>query len=130
MAFMVFLFFLGLVVFGVGIWTLCKNESLGYIFVVIGTFFIAGDSFLIVPREIPSGLPMTGIDKGEYKAAFVYVAGENVNVGIEKKDGLENDHERLYLYQFSKSAFDGSINTNAKKLVVVESGSFRKLVLK
>lgn len=124
----------GLALFAVGTVLLCRsNNSVDKFLsrislIVLGTFFIAITTFIAIPLKLPSGLPETSIDAGEYKVAFVYAAGENVNVGIEKKDG---ENERLYLYQFPKSAFDsGSMNTQAKKLVVVESGNFRKLVLK
>jgi len=90
-------------------------------FLVIAIFFVA-------PRNWPSGLPQTSIDNGTYKVAFVYVAGENVNVGVEKKYG---ESERLYLYQFPISAFDGNaFKKDGKELSVVESDGFRKLVLK
>ncbi len=99
--------------------------------------FVAGVAFLLIalifvsPVIFPTGQPLTAIDGGEYKVAFVYVAGDNVSVGIEKDaDWSLDEGEKLFLYQFPKSAFDSSlINTQAKKLVVVESGKFRRLML-
>lgn len=61
------------------------------------------------------------------------MAGENVNLGIEKNNdpNSKESRERLYLYQFPRSAFGNDlIDYKAKKLVVVETGEFRKLVLK
>lgn len=102
-------------------------------FIVGGIFFIGGlvllgmVTFGGAPIEMPSGLPETSINAGEYKVAFVYPAGENVNLGIERKEGK---NERLYLYQFPRSAFDGnSVNPQAKKLLVVEGNGFRRMIL-
>lgn len=126
----IFIWVLGLLVFAIGVCALYEKELesvLGFVGLIGGVFLLIMATFVIVPLELPSGLPKTGIKAGEYKVAFVYVAGENVNLGIE---GVYDENERLYLYQFPKSAFDsGLMNTQAKKLVVVESGGFRKLVL-
>ena len=104
-----------------------RKEYIGYIFSFAGAVLVVA-IFLAAPRDWPSGLPQTSIDNGTYKVAFVYVAGENVNVGVEKKDG---ESERLYLYQFPMLAFDGNaFKTDGKELSVVESDGFRKLVLK
>lgn len=107
------------------------QSPFGYVVSVIGLVCLGLTTFIVAPRAMPSGLPMTSISAGEYKTAFVYVAGENVNVGIEKKEGSdENSRERLYLYQFPKSAFDsGRFDVNGHNLKVVDDGSFRKLVL-
>jgi hypothetical protein len=122
---------LSLIVFTVGVVILFREEDfLGLLFSGLGLIFLIIVTFLAVPRDLPSGLPDTYLDIGEYKVAFVYVAGENVNVGIEKEYS-KSKMERLFLYQFKRSAFDsGSFNFAAKKLEVVESGGFKKLVLK
>ena len=104
-----------------------KKDYTGYMLSFVRAALVLA-IFLAAPRDWPSGLPQTSIDNGTYKVAFVYVAGENVNVGVEKKDG---ESERLYLYQFPMSAFDGNaFKTDGKELSVVESDGFRKLVLK
>lgn len=125
------LWVLGLLLFTLGVFFLYEEEfksAAGFAVSVLGVLFLVLVTFGAVPQEWPSGLPKTSINTGEYKVAFVYVAGENVNLGIEQKYGGK---EHLSLYQFPKSAFDSdSMNTQAKKLVVVESGNFRKLVLK
>lgn len=77
----------------------------------------------------PSGKPVVGnIGPGTYKVAFVYVAGENVNVAVEWKAD-ETSNENIYHYQLKKNAFEGTLNPNAKKLVVVQTGNFKKLHL-
>jgi uncharacterized membrane protein YfcA len=84
------------------------------------------------PTWNPSGDPINGhIEAGTYKVAFVYVAGENVNVALEMKVNKDSDLSREYIryYQFKVDAFDGTPNSNAKKLVVIETGSFKKLRL-
>jgi len=120
----------GLAVFALGIYALSQNRGFLYAICLI----ICGISISIATLGISQnefmGKPLTAIDKGEYKIAFVYMAGENVSVGIEENSGGENESEHLFLYQFPKSAFDsGSINPQAKKLTVVESGKFKKLML-
>ena len=95
---------------------------------VAGTMaFIAGVGLVLCVATYEQGSPANNIASGEYKVAFIYPAGDNIAVGLEiKKEGKEH----LYLYQFPKSAFEGSIPTNAKKLTVTESGdNFKKLEL-
>ena len=82
----------------------------------------------VSPLWNPSGLPILDIEPGTFKVAFVYIAGENVNIAVEWRVD-EKTAERIYHYQFKKDAFEGNLNPNAKKLVVVQSGSFKKLRL-
>ena len=101
------------------------------------TCFFIGFIFVWVlafsPFWNPSGLPHgENIDPGIYKVGFVYVAGENVNVAIEVNNGakdLKDLQESIYYYQFKKEAFEGTLNPNAKTLIVVQTGSFKKLRL-
>lgn len=125
---LIFSFALGILIVGFSSAMAADENKPSWLFAgLIGVTLLAFATFVRAPLELPSGLPKTGIDAGEYKVAFIYVAGENVSVGIEM---VGNENERLYLYQFLKSAFDsGSMNPQATKLVVVESGGFRKLVL-
>lgn len=92
----------------------------------------AASIFLIAlsPFWNPSGFPLIeSVDLGRtYKVAFVYVAGDNVNVAVEFKDEMWSS-ERIRYHQFKKDAFDGVLNPNAKKLIVVQAGSFKKLRL-
>ena len=131
---MIWIFIFGLALFTIGVCVLNENiEYLaGWILSILGVAILALAVFGVAPREIPIGLPANSILNGEYKVAFVYMPGDNVNLGIEKhEDNDKESTERLYLYQFPKSAFgNDSINLQSKKLVVVESGSFKKLVLK
>ena len=101
---------------------------IGLFLICLSLLFITIITFVDIPIKMPSGLPKTSIDSGTYKVAFVYIAGENVNVGIYNK---ENEKERLYLYQFSISSFDGNaLKTDGKELLVVGSGGFKRLVMK
>lgn len=115
---------------GVSLLTLKKYEA-GTTPIVFGIALFYFVVFVAAPIELCTGRPASRIDKGEYKVAFVYVAGENVNIGIEKNIGEGKDKsEELFLYQFPKSDFgNGPVNIRAKKLVVVEPGEFRKLML-
>jgi len=122
-----FIFGLATLVGGVSWINQNKKELFSWLTAVSGFFFLVNTTFMIAPVELSVGLPRTSISNGVHKVAFVYAAGENVNVGIEKKD---HERERLYLYQFPKSTFDGEPNSEAKTLTVVKSGGFRKLVLK
>ena len=115
----------------VGVAALGNKEIIGVLPVVIGLFIVVLMTFSIVPMEMPTGLPKAGsaLPPGDYKVAFVYVAGQNVNVGIEMKDDY---NECLYLYQFPKIAFDDSIKIkgDSMRLVIVESNGFKKPVLR
>lgn len=97
-----------------------------------GIFFIFGLLFSLLlalsPFWNPSGFPLRNIKQGTYKVAFIYVADENVNVAVEGKLDEKAD-ERIRYYQFKKDAFEGILNPNSKKLVVVETGNFKKLRL-
>lgn len=113
-----------------------KQElAVGAVIALLGLGASAGTIFIIAPSEIRNGAPVTTIDKGEYKVGFVHKIGDNVNLGIEKiVERGQQKREGIFLYQFPLSAFDGgSVNTEAKKLIVIESGyssEFKRLVLK
>ena len=121
----------GLLVFGLGVLMVAKSEfltrkfTLGLIYSFLGIFVLGIVTFAGAPVDLPSGLPKTSIRGGEYKVVFVYETRGSVGVGIEKEE-RDNEH-KLYLYQFPKTAFEGSVDHNAKKLVVIESGRFKKL---
>jgi hypothetical protein len=59
-------------------------------------------------------------DVGTYKVGYVYIAGENVNLGIETKN---ETHETIQHYQFPKNIFNGDISNNSKSLVITEVGN-------
>ncbi len=107
---------------------LCEdNGALGIPCFIIGTGFVV--ILAIAPIWNPSGLPLSDINPGTYKVAVVYVAGENVNIAIEWKLDAKDTQEKICYYQFKKDAFEGVLNPNSKKLVVVKTGSFKKLRL-
>lgn len=130
-------FIFGLMFFAAGICELYRHRKSyvsGVALIFTGIALLCIATYSIAPLEIKNGAPVTAIDKGEYKVGFVYVVGDNVNLGIEKivEEGRQK-REGIFLYQFPQSAFDGSsINTKAKKLRVIESGyfsEFKRLVL-
>ena len=108
-------------------WETYKN-LLGSFFFIIGAGLLCFVTYFCGPDIFKTGEPMINIDPGEYKAAFVYPAGDNVSVGIEKANG-GSEEKKLYLYQFKRTAFEGGVSRDARKLVVIESGSFKKLKL-
>lgn len=128
----------GMVLFAIGVYLFFKCEDvsldflLGICLLLVGALLVGIVIFVGAPNEIPVGLPARNIVQGEYKVAFVYVAGENINLGIERNINPNNKEskERLYLYQFPKSAFESDINSQAKRLVVVGPNKFKRLVLK
>lgn len=103
------------------------KENKGILFAVMGILVIGVLGFS--PLWNPSGLPLKDIDPGTYKIGLVYVAGDNVNVALEWKTGEKGTSEKIYYYQFKKDAFEGTLNSNAQKLIVVQSGNFKKLRL-
>ena len=121
----------GLALFFLGTWCLYENKKFDFFVAflwTVGIIFFATATFRLAPEDFPSGLPKTSIDAGTHKVGSMYIAGENVNITIEKS-GADGKTERIYLHQFPKSAFEGTLNPNAKKLVVVQSGNFKKLRL-
>lgn len=106
------------------------KEMLGTLCCFLGLFLVM--VLAISPMWNPSGLPLHNIDPGTYKVGFVYVSGENINVAVEwnyGKNHREEIVEGMVYYQFHRDAFEGTLNSNAKKLVVVQSGNFKKLRL-
>lgn len=106
-------------------------------------YFIVGVCFLVAfgwqsAQVFSNGSPINRISPGVYKVGFVYQAGENVNLGIEKPIyGKEKEGDRLYLYQLPEKDFAGEIRTGAKKLEALEairltngSGTFNRYELK
>ncbi len=103
-----------------------SRAELGGIGLVVGFFSII--ALVFSPMWNPSGLPRHDIDPGTYKVGFVYMVGENVNVAVEWK-AEEKVREGILHYQFNKEVFEGTLNPNSKKLVVIQNGSFKKLRL-
>lgn len=104
-------------------------ELAGSILCFFGIIVLVALVFVVAPRTLHTGSPDVSINAGEYQVAFVYIAGDNVSVGVEKKDNGFGEGLHLFLYQFSRSAFEGEIRVNSKKLTVIESGEFKKLLL-
>ena len=130
MTFVIVVWLLGMTVFAIGIALLVNKENFGFLPLSFGLVLVFLVTFVGVPEEFPSGLPRKGsaLSPGKYyKVASVYVAGQNVYVGVEMK---VNNHERLFLYQFPRVAFDDYINIDSKRLVIVEANGFKKPVLK
>jgi len=89
----------------------------GISFLLIGIFTLY--VFADVSRSVlNTGSPVAHIVPGTYKVGFVYLAGENVSIGIEKT--REKKEERLFLYQFPAKDFEGEIRIGARKLVAVK----------
>lgn len=128
---LIVLFVVGLVCLIVGTVFVTKDPEkvLGYAYGILGVIFLAIATFAVAPVSLHTGSPTLSIDAGEYQVAFVYVAGDNVSVGVEREDGRFGEGVHLFLYQFSRNAFEGEVKDNAKKLTVTESGEFKKLRL-
>ncbi|MGD0977421.1 MAG: hypothetical protein ABR875_03995 [Minisyncoccia bacterium] len=70
-----------------------------------------------------AGVPIFSIPQvGSYKVAYAYVAGENVNVGIEVKTGV-GATEKIVNYQFLKSSVNGLIPEKPDHLNIMEFGN-------
>lgn len=104
-----------------------KNYSQGLLCAFLGIFVMA--LLFVSLLKNPSGLPLNDIRPGTYKVGSVYVAGDNVNVALELKMGEKGELEKIYFYQFKKNAFEGALDSSAKKLVVIQTGNFKKLRL-
>ena len=101
----------------------------GYLLGILGIMFFVILTFVTAPTTLHTGSPTTSIDAGEYQVAFVYVVGDTVSVGIKEESREFGEGVHLFLYQFSRNAFEGVVKYDAKKLVVIESGEFKKLRL-
>ena len=134
------LLFFGLifVVFIIATWELSHQENpwaiatavLGLI-CFISIIFQSTDVYV-------TGLPTHEIGVGNYKVAFVYRAGDNVNLGIEKPKPNYKEWEQINFYQFPIGAFDNQevfqkelngVPIKAKSLNVIKNGDFKKLHL-
>lgn len=106
-------------------------------FLIVGTIFTMAALLIGEGLKQERGSPFTEIGPGTYKVAFVYPAGKNVSLGIEKPEGnrRQNDEraDRLYLYQFPMKDFEGDIPLDAHKLVayriVTNEGTFNRYKL-
>lgn len=107
---------------------------LGVAYLIIGILCLC--LFAYVSRDIlNNGSPVTEITPGTYKVGFVYQAGGNVSIGIEKpKKSPYEKTEQLFLYQFPKKDFEGQIEPQAKKLtaykLVTGDSAFNRYKLK
>ncbi len=101
-----------------------KDDASLVVFLAAVLFLVIS---LVIMRHVSIGYPITDIAAGQYNVRSVDQDGDNVSVDIVLRDDNGSDH-RVY-YQFDKSAFEGLINHNAKKLVVTQAGNFKKLKL-
>lgn len=143
----VFLSILSTVCFVIGGLILLEGQSInstvfGIIFCLFGFLFLA--LFILQTHDLGAkeqaafGQPQTEIAAGSYKVGFVYEAGDRVSVGVEIKKVVKESsnsivdsisEEKLYFYQFPKSAFAGEVKRDASRLVVTERSGFKKLEL-
>lgn len=109
-----------------------KKDKAMAVFYGLTTIFMFVVFSAYSAKTIHTGTPVTHIDAGEYKVAFVYQASAYVSLGIEISDSSSaGATEHIFLYQFPASAFDNTdINLHAKKLTVVKNGDFKKLSLR
>lgn len=135
--FEVLVFLLLTVIFGSILGCICLADFEGkgptILILFLGTLLFILLTLAMV-NQFGSGLARTEIEPGAYKVGFVYVAGDTVNLGIEKDEDTRagrrgRGRENLYFYQLPKGVFDAPINEGAKKLFVFQKGSFKKLHL-
>ena len=110
-----------------------KKNSTAVVFGLIGLIFIVCFGFCFL-NAYEDGSPLTQISPGIYKIGFVYQAGGNVNIGIEKsKPSFYGKTEQLFLYQFPKKDFEGDVLLDAHKLtaykIVTDEGTFNRYKL-
>ncbi len=93
---------------------------------LLGVFFISMTMAAVI-KTAKDGSPATEISPGIYKIGFVYQAGDNVNLGVEKQYDKAED---LHLYRFPAKDFEGGVKIGAKKLVayklITGDGTFDK----
>ena len=92
-----FLFGVAFLSIGVRIFKTKDSFPTELLMIIVGLGFLVIATFISAPEEIPIGLPSRSIGVGEHKVAFVYIAGKNVNLGIEKTWGSDDkdSYERL-----------------------------------
>lgn len=103
-----------------------EPTPLAFFLLLLGSSGIMG--VIGVAHNYKNGLPITEeLKQGIYKVGFVYRAGDNISIGIERK---KYENEKLYFYMFPRKNFEGAINPNGKKLRVLDDGSgYHKLRL-
>ncbi|OGN13428.1 MAG: hypothetical protein A3J47_01585 [Candidatus Yanofskybacteria bacterium RIFCSPHIGHO2_02_FULL_43_22] len=126
----VFFFIVGNFVVGLGVAIAAIEDEARWLGIsVLGIVFLGFATFGFAPRALPTGAPATSIDAGEHGVAYVGPSeAGHVDVLIFR-DGQDSELSMTY-YRFPKEAFDGQVNTEATKLVVVKVDGFKKLVLK
>jgi len=92
------------------------------------TIAVVGLVMILAGMSEGVGSPKTSISAGEYSVAFVNQSGNNIALGLVIQDADKQGH--LVYYMFNRAAFEGVIPEKATRLTVVESGDFKKLVLK
>ena len=102
-----------------------KNYGFVWLAALVASFGLA---FVCIGMSAGIGSPKTDIGPGEYRIGFVQEAGNVVSLGVIKQDSQKVDHQ-VY-HQLDRKIFDGAIPEKATKLIVVQIGSFKKLVLK
>ena len=121
-------FILGVVIVGGGAAIAMDEKKVRWLLIsVLGTAFLVAATFYLAPQELSTGAPATSsIDAGEYGVAYVGPSWSGYVDVLTLKDGVLP----MIYYRFPVEVFDGQVNTEATKLVVVESDGFKKLVLK
>jgi hypothetical protein len=139
--FVLMLLCIGFTVLG---WYFFKGKKTGDTTICVACAIAAGALFTVfafASRDVLcDGTPTTKIDVGTHKVAFVYRAGGNVTIGIEKMGtfAAERDFEYIHVHQLPLDAFDNkdvflaeqtSVLIKAKSLLVIQNGDFKKLHL-
>ena len=132
MGHLVFIFILGVVLLvGGSVWLFLEKDTSWKIMAAamsfLGLLLLIAATFIEAPEKIHNGEPASGqiLESGSYKVAVVYVAGENVTVGVEKERRVGEEkkiEEHLYFYQYKQTDFV-SLNREGTKLVVTKSPS-------
>lgn len=99
--------------------------NLGLVFFIAG--FVLLLSFGILVGEEAKGQPLIKISVGAYNVVSVYDEGGRVSLWTEELGDDKKKH--LLFYQLLREAFEGDIKKDAKYLVVIEAGGFKKLRL-
>jgi hypothetical protein len=128
MAYFLFFFVIAVISFFGIIFSETTRKDTHYttLFTVAAAIF--GVIGMLAAESVIEGHPkLTVPDSGSYKIGYVYLAGENVNLGIEA--GMPGD-EHIKHFQFPKDVFDGSIPDHPKKLIIFKIGNFNTGTMK
>ncbi len=81
----------------------------------------------LAPIWNSQGLPVRDIGPGTYEVVGLSVDAKDVHVIIKISHSKDDEHSNYY--KFNREVFEGEPKLDAKKMTVIQTGSFKKIRL-